>query len=250
MLVKRNDHDPAAAAGDDFATTRWSIVVAAGGRATAAAHAALAQLCQAYWYPLYAYARRRLGSPEAAQDAVQGFFAELLEKNIVAAADRERGRFRAFLLTSLKNFLASQWQKEHALKRGGGQTLLSLDFAAGESRYRLEPVDEETPERLFQRQWALALLEDVLARLRGEFESAGKSAEFAALKSCITGDADPGGYAAIGAKLRISEGAARVAAHRLRQRYRTLLRSAIADTVASEEEVDDEIRRLFAVLRP
>jgi RNA polymerase sigma-70 factor (ECF subfamily) len=233
---------------DEFNTTRWSIVVAAGERSTAEAQQALAQLCEVYWLPLYIYARRRLASPEAAQDAVQGFFAELLERNIVAAADRERGRFRAFLLMSLKNFLATQWQKEHAQKRGGGRAALSLDWDAGETRYLLEPVDSVTPERLYERQWALALLGDVLARLRREFEAAGKSGEFEALKGCITGDADAGGYAAIGERLGTSEGAARVAGHRLRGRYRELLRAAIADTVASPEDVDDEIRRLFAVL--
>lgn len=246
MPVKNQPVDRSA--DKEFATTRWSIVVAAGERSTSQAERALAQLCQLYWFPLYAYARRRLASSDAAQDAVQNFFAELLEKNIVAKADRDRGRFRAFLLTSLKNFLVGQWQKEHAQKRGGGRVLLSLDFAAGESRYLLEPIDNLTPELLFERQWALALLADVLAKLRSQWEAAGKTAEFEALKPCIASDATPGGYAAIAAQLETSEGAARVAAHRLRQRYRELLRGAIADTVASAADVDDEIRRLFEVL--
>jgi DNA-directed RNA polymerase specialized sigma24 family protein len=236
------------AGGDDFATTRWSIVVAAGERSTGESQQALAQLCELYWYPLYAYTRRRLHSLEAAQDAVQNFFAALLEKNLVAAADPERGRFRAFLLTSLKNFLATQWERDQAIKRGGDRKLLSLDFAAGESRYQLEPVDHVTPELLFERQWALALLAEVLSRLRSEFETNGKTAEFEVLKTCLAGDAIDGGYTAIATRLGTSEGAARVAGHRLRQRYRELLRSAIADTVASAADIDDEIRRLFEVV--
>lgn len=246
MSSNRPAFDPAA--DGDFATTRWSIVIAAAERSTDEAQHALAQLCELYWFPLYAYARRRLNSPEATQDAVQSFFAALLENNLVAAADRDRGRFRAFLLMSMKNFLATAWQRDHAQKRGGGRQLLSLDFAAGESRYQLEPVDHVTPELLFERQWAMTLLAEVLTKLRSEFDSVGKTADFDALKPCLAGDAIAGGYAAVGARLGVGEGTARVAAHRLRQRYRELLRSAIADTVASAADIDDEIRRLFDVV--
>jgi RNA polymerase sigma-70 factor (ECF subfamily) len=231
---------------DAFATTRWSLVAAAGRGEPLAAQQALAQLCQAYWYPLYAFVRRRVGSPHESQDLTQAYFAWLLEKNTVAAADRERGRFRAFLLASLKNFLANEWEKQRAQKRGGGQAALSLDFDAGESRFRLEPLDQLTPERLFDKQWAMTLLEQVLGGLRQEYADADKLPQFEVLKSFLAGNT--GEYAEAAAQLGLTENAVRVAAHRLRQRYRERLRAEIAQTVAGPEEVDDEIRRLFEVL--
>jgi RNA polymerase sigma-70 factor (ECF subfamily) len=235
-----------AAPADAFATTRWSLVAAAAGRESPPAQQALAQLCQAYWYPLYAFVRRRVGSVEQSQDLTQAYFAWLLEKNTVALADPQRGRFRAFLLASLKNFLANEWEKQRTQKRGGGRTVLSLDFEAGESRFRLEPADQLTPERLFEKQWALTLLENVLCELRQEHAAAEKLHQFETLKPFLGGSA--GGYSQAAAQLGMSENAARVAAHRLRQRYKELLRAQIAHTVASPDEVDDEIRRLFDVL--
>jgi RNA polymerase sigma-70 factor (ECF subfamily) len=185
-------------------------------------------------------------SADESQDLTQAYFAWLLEKNTVAAADRERGRFRAFLLTSLKNFLANEWEKQRAQKRGSGRAVLSLDFAAGESRFRSEPLDQLTPERLFDKQWALTLLEQVLGGLRQEYATAGQSRQFEVLKAFLAGSA--AGYAEAAAQLGLTENATRVAAHRLRQRYRERLRAEIAHTVDGPEEVDDEVRRLFEVL--
>src|SRR5205807_2392845 len=205
-----------------FATAHWSLVLAAGRRSLPASDDALATLCRVYWYPLYAYARRRLGDIHQAQDFTQDFFARLLEKNILAIAQPERGRFRGFLLTAFKNFLTNEAEKAHAQKRGAGRTILPLDFQSGDSRYNLEPTDAWTPERLFERQWALTLLEQVLAALRSEFVADGKETLFDALKECLTGE--PGvSYALLGGQLGISEGAVKVAAHRLRGRYRDLL---------------------------
>jgi RNA polymerase sigma-70 factor (ECF subfamily) len=234
---------------DDFQTTHWSLVVAAGQRLTPEAARAMSELCQKYWLPLYGYVRRRVADVHAAQDLTQEFFCRLLERNVVAAADPARGRFRAFLLTSLKHFLATEWEKGQTQKRGGGQSAIELDFAAGESRLSLEPGHEETPERQFDRQWALTLLDQVLGRLRHEFQSAGKLNQFERLKSFLAGgrSADDG-YANVAAALGQTVDAVKVAAHRLRQRYRELLRAEIAQTVAGSDEIDAEIRELFQVL--
>lgn len=220
------------------------MVVAAGEQQTPQAQAALADLAQAYWYPLFAYVRRRKNDHEA-RDLTQAFFANLLEKNTVAAADQTRGRFRAFLLSSLKNFLANEWEKQRAAKRGGAASVLSLDFDDGDSRLRIEAIDGETPEHLYQRQWAMALLDRVLAQLHQEYVAAGKEQQFDLLKSFIvTGSGD---YQAVAATLGWTDNAARVAVHRLRTRYRESLRTEIAHTVASPDDVDDEIRWLFTV---
>ena len=193
---------------------------------------------------MFAYVRRRTNDHEA-RDLTQAFFANLLEKNTVSVADQTRGRFRAFLLTSLKNFLANQWEKQRATKRGGAASLLSLDFDDGDSRLRIEAIDGETPEHLYQRQWAMALLDRVLAQLHQEYVAAGKEQQFDLLKSFIvTGS---GGYQSVAATLGWTDNAARVAVHRLRTRYREMLRSEIAHTVGSPDDVDDEIRWLFTV---
>jgi RNA polymerase sigma factor (sigma-70 family) len=231
----------------EFASTQWSLVLAAGHRSLPASNQALAALCRAYWYPLYAYARRCLGDVHQAQDATQDFFGRLLEKNLLARAQQERGRFRGFLLTAFKNFLANERDKAQTQKRGGGQHPLSLDFNAGDSRYNLEPSHAWTAERLFDRQWALTLLEQVLANLRAEYADDDKETLFDSVKGCLTGEASVS-YSDLGSALGMSEGAVKVAAHRLRQRYRELLRRAVAQTVADPAEVDDEIRRLFEAL--
>jgi DNA-directed RNA polymerase specialized sigma24 family protein len=235
--------------GPDFASTHWSLVLAAGQRSLPGSDQALAALCRTYWYPLYAFARRRLGDVHQAQDFTQDFFARLLEKNILASALSDRGRFRAFLLTAFKNFLANEGDKARAQKRGGGQAPLPLDFHAGDSRYELEPADRWTPERLFDRQWTLTLIGQVLAALRAEFAADGKEALFDQIKGFLTGESDAS-YAAIALGLGMSEGAAKAAAHRMRQRYRELLRHEVAQTVADPAEIDDEIRRLFESLAP
>jgi len=233
----------------DFATTQWSLVLRAH-RNTDSATAALQTLCERYWYPLYAYVRRRGIASHEAQDLTQEFFARLLEKNTLATASPERGRFRAFLLTSLKNFLTNEWEKGQAQKRGGGQRPISLqvDLESAESRLNLEPAHQLTPELCFERQWALLLLELVTKRLQEEQAAAGKGQQFELLKEAIVGGADRLPFPEIAAELQISEEAARQMASRLRKRYRELLREEVSHTVATPAEVDDEIRSLFQVL--
>jgi RNA polymerase sigma-70 factor (ECF subfamily) len=233
-----------------FATTRWSLVAAARDRAAPPARQALAELCRAYWYPVYAYVRRSGRGHAEAEDLTQEFFTRLLEKDALAAVDPARGRFRSFLLAACRHFLANQDARARARKRGGGRRPLPLDLAGAHDRYRREPAHADTPEKLFERRWALALLDEVLGGLRREYEAAGKGPLFALLKEHLTGD-DPGlphGEAA--RQLGTTEGAVKVAAHRLRRRYRELLRQEIAQTLADPAEVDDEIRSLFAALAP
>lgn len=236
------------AAGGRFATTHWSVVLAAGRRASPRSQEALAELCRTYWYPLYAYVRRVGHSPEDAQDLTQEFFARLLEKNYLAKVARDKGRFRSFLLASLKHFLANEWDKARAQKRGGGQSFIRLDDKAAESRYKLEPRDDASADRLYERRWALTLLDRVLARLRQEHTAAAKLKQFDALKAFLGGERGSEGYAAVGAALGMNEANVKVTVHRLRKRYRDLLRDEIAQTVANEAEIEDEIRHLFAAL--
>jgi RNA polymerase sigma-70 factor (ECF subfamily) len=231
-----------------FVTTHWSVVLAAGRSDTTRAHDALAHLCKSYWYPLYAYARRRGCSPHDAQDLTQDFFARLLAGKWVAEADRQRGRFRSFLLTAMKHFMANEWHKAQAQKRGGGQPILSLDDDTAEHRYRLEPAETATPESLFERGWALTLLEGVLARLEEEYRVDGKQAWMEAMRPALTTDRGDLDYADLAHKLGMTETAARVAVHRLRQRYRQLIRAEVASTVASPEEVEAEMHYLFQAL--
>lgn len=231
-----------------FVTTHWSAVLAAARNDTDRAHAALEHLCRTYWYPLYAYARRRGYSPADAQDLTQEFFARLLAGNWLATADRERGRFRTFLLSSMQHFLANEWHRAHAKKRGGNQAIVSLDDDAAEQRYRLEPAQTATPESLYERGWALALLNDVLNALETEYQRDGKGAWIEAMRPVLTADRDGLDYGAIASRLGLTETAARVAAHRLRQRYRRLIRASVASTVAAPDEVEEEMRHLFQAL--
>jgi DNA-directed RNA polymerase specialized sigma24 family protein len=237
-------------AGDpQFHTTHWSLVVAAAGKEGEESRLALADLCQAYWYPLYAFLRRRGNSAEDACDLTQGFFAALLEKGYLADADPDRGRFRSFLLTAVARFAAKEHEREVALKRGGGRLALSIDFVSGEERYQREPVDNWTAERIFERRWALTLLDRTLARLRQQHTAEGKLAQFDLLKVFLTGEAGASPLRQIAQQLGTTEGAAKVAVHRLRQKYRELLRSEIAQTVAGEADVDAELGLLLAALR-
>jgi RNA polymerase sigma factor (sigma-70 family) len=231
-----------------FVTTHWSLVLAAGKGTGADAQEALASLCQTYWYPLYAYVRRQGHQPDDAQDLTQAFFARLLEKHYLQSADPERGRFRSFLLTAFKRFLSKEHDRERTKRRGGGMKLLPLDFEAGERRYSLEPAHEVTAERIYEQRWALTLLDQVFARLRDEFNQAGKQKEFNCLKVYLTGEAGAPSYQEVAAELEMSEGAVKVAVHRLRRRYRDLVREEIAQTVAGPEDVDEELRHLFAAL--
>ena len=235
-------------AGARFATTHWSIVVAAGGDSTPEGRAALESLCRAYWLPLYAFARRGGAARPTAEDLVQGFFAELLEKDRIRQADRARGRFRTFLLAAFRHYTSHERDKARALKRGGAHEALSLDFEEGEGHYLREPADERTPERVFDRRWALAVLDGTLARLHDEHARAGRLDLFEALRGTITAGGTDERWAEIGARIGMTEGAVKVAAHRLRRRYREVLRESIAETVADPAEVDDEIRHLMSAL--
>jgi RNA polymerase sigma-70 factor (ECF subfamily) len=212
------------------------------------AQAALEHLCRAYWYPLYAYVRRRGFSPEDAEDLTQAFFLSLLKRRSLANADEERGRFRSYLLGAVNYFLAGEWAKTKTQKRGGGRKILSLDLAAAERRLDLEPRHSDTPDKAFDREWARTLLDTVLDRLETEYAQENKAALFDALKQTLTGASDAQPYAVIAAQLEMSEGAIRVAVHRLRGRYRELLRAEIADTVDSPDKVNAELRHLFKAM--
>ena len=231
-----------------FVTTHWSAVLSAGRSDTTRARGALEQLCRNYWQPLYAYVRRAGYSREEAEDLTQEFFARLLAQNIVARADPARGRFRSFLLASLKHFLANEWSKAHARKRGGGAQLLPLEFDTAETRCAQPVAPGDSPDRAFDRQWALALLEVVLGRLRQDYRSAGREPLFLGLKETLSGARPEIPYRDLAARLGLSEGAVKVAAHRLRHRYRELLREEVAHTVAAPDEVERELSQLFAAL--
>lgn len=233
-----------------FATTRWSIVLAAGNRANSSCAEALRCLCETYWYPLYAYARRRGLARQDAEDLVQAFFMRLLEKDRLRDVGREGGRFRSFLLVSLKHFLVDDWKRKKAQKRGGDKILHSLDMNAeeAETRYRREPVDTTTPERLFEQNWAVTLLDTVFSRLEEEQQERGRGEQFLHLKFCLTGQRSDLPYVTLAEKLNVSEAGLKVTVHRLRQRYRELLREEVAHTVRTPEEVEEELRYLFAVL--
>jgi RNA polymerase sigma-70 factor (ECF subfamily) len=231
-----------------FATTHWSVVLAAGQGADAEASAALEQLCRTYWYPLYAYVRRRGHGHEDAQDLTQAFLLQLLERKSFSRVDRERGRFRSFLLAGLNYFLADHHDRVTAQKRGGGQRALLFDAQAAEERYRLEPVDDRSPDKLFERHWALTLLDQVLARLEQEFREADKAGLFQRLRVFLVAGTREETYAKAAAELGMSEEAVKKAVHRMRHRYYELFREEIAHTVADAAEVEEELRHLCAVM--
>jgi RNA polymerase sigma-70 factor (ECF subfamily) len=232
-----------------FAPTHWSVVLAAGGPDDRRSREALAKLCATYWYPLYAFVRRQGFGPEDAEDLTQGFFAHLLEHEALATVDRAKGKFRSFLLASLRHFLADERERVRAQKRGGGRGLVSLDVAYAEKRYAQEPADPASPDKVFERNWALALMEQVLDRLRAEQVVADKGAQFEVLRDCLMGDPESPRYADLTVQLGLSEDAVKMAVCRLRRRYRELLRQEIARTVGTPEEVEEEIRGLFAALQ-
>lgn len=247
MVVHDSKLERLPARADRFATTHWSIVVSAGGVCSPEAGRSLAILCENYWFPLYVFVRRAGHSAEDAQDLTQEFFACLMTQRLLTKVDRQKGKFRSFLLAAMKHFLADEWDRAHAQKRGGLQTVISFDSLDAETRYHLEPASDLTPEKMFEKQWALSLLEQVLSRLHAELAADGKSALFEALKDTLTGVRSIT-YAAIGVELNMTEGAVKVAAHRMRRRYRDLLREEISQTVTSSDEVGDEIRYLLSCL--
>jgi RNA polymerase sigma-70 factor (ECF subfamily) len=230
-----------------FATTHWSVVLAAGGQHLPERTEALERLCKTYWYPLYAYVRRRGFGPEDAQDLTQEFFTRLLKKNYPAQADRAKGKFRSFLLLTLSHFLADEFDRANTRKRGGGQVFISLDQEAAEGRYRRELAADLSPEKLFERRWAQGILNQALKRLRAEYE-ARNSDEYAVLQMFEPGEQTALSYAEAAARLGISESAIKSKIHRLRQRHRELVRDEVAQTVCSAAEVDEELRHLIAVL--
>jgi RNA polymerase sigma-70 factor (ECF subfamily) len=232
-----------------FETTHWSVVLAAGAEDSLVARHALGTLCEAYWYPLYAYVRRQGYDVDDARDLTQSFFLQLLQREDVHDVRQERGRFRSFLLASLRHFLLNDRVHQRALKRGGGQVVLPLEFEAAEQRYAKEPADTQTPETVFDRRWALTVLHRVFHAMRAEAERLGKAAEFDQLKGCLMGEAPTGGYKAIAARLHVSEGAIKVAVHRLRHRFRRRLRTTIAETVDTDHAIDDEIQYLLKALQ-
>ena len=248
LMFSTQETDIPSGAGSGFPTTHWSIVLSAGGGTEPNAQAALERLCRAYWYPLYAYVRRQGRSVEEAQDLTQEFFARLLQKENLGHPDPTRGRFRTFLLTALKRFLINDWEKGRAAKRGDGQPAISWDQHETEMRFLAEPVDQSTPEKAFEKRWAVTVLEQVLERLREESIAGGKAERFERLKVLLWGEKGSPPYAEVAAELGLSEGALKVVVHRLRTRYRELLRVEVAHTVARPEEVDDELRHLIAVI--
>jgi DNA-directed RNA polymerase specialized sigma24 family protein len=245
-----DDHRPAdpGAGAASFATTHWSVVLAAAQCSAPDVQQALEELCRTYWYPLYAYVRRQGYQPPDAQDLTQAFFAHLLTKDFLRGVTHAKGRFRSFLLACLKHFLADEWERVRTERRGGGQALLPLDTENAESRYWLEPVDAADPQTLYERQWALTVLDRVLNRLQEEFTAAGRAEVFDRLQPFLVGEKCGQTYAELASSLGSTEGAIKMTVSRMRQRYRNLFREEIAHTVAAPEELEEEIRYLFSVI--
>jgi RNA polymerase sigma factor (sigma-70 family) len=233
-----------------FATTSWTKVLAAREAPSGEARQALESLCRVYWYPLYAYVRRQGEGPEDARDLTQAYFAELLEKGYLEDYDPQRGRFRVFLVASMKHFLAKQREKAHAWKRGGRAEVVSIDAQEVENRYRYEPADRLNPEQVFERRWAFTVLERALGRLRREQEDSERGREFARVEGFLTGQETQAHYRDVALELGTSEGAVKATVHRLRRRFGQLLRAEIAETVSSVDEVNDEVKHLLGVIAP
>jgi len=231
-----------------FVTTHWTVVLAAARADSPDAAVALEQLCRTYWYPLYAYVRRHGHAREDAEDLTQSFFARLLEKNYLEGITSDKGRFRAFLLVALKRFLVNEWDRANCLKRGGGVAPLSLDWQDAETRYQINPADHLSPDKLYDRAWGLIMLERVITRLRDEGAAEGKAAQYEQLKPYLMVGRNEIPYGTAAAALNLSEGAVRVAVHRLRRRYREVLREEIAQTLENPAQADEEMRALFAAL--
>jgi DNA-directed RNA polymerase specialized sigma24 family protein len=233
-----------------FVTTHWSVVLSARAKDPSQSAAALETLCRTYWYPLYAYLRRQGRPAHDAQDLTQGFFARLLQKDYLQAAAREKGKFRTFLLVALKRFLANEWDREHALKRGGFAPVVSIDQEVAESRFAAEPSHNLQPDVLFDREWARTLLERAMAQLQEEYVASGRARLFEYVQNCLARDESALPYAAIAARLKLTEPAVKMAVHRLRARYREILRAEIAHTVSAPDEIEEELHQLFSAFGP
>lgn len=248
MSWDKSSSDSALQERPGFATTHWSVVLAAGQPNTPQTQAALERICRSYWFPLYAYVRRCGESPEQAQDLTQEFFARLLEKDWLRSANPARGRFRWFLLASLKHFLANEWDRARTQKRGGGQRPVSLDELAPEERYALEPADSLSADKLYDRSWALAVLDRARLQLREEFAEAGRAGRFELLEQFLPGEEASATYAVIAVRLGVAEGTVKADVSRLRKRYGELLREEIAQTVGSQTDLEDELHHLIEAL--
>ena len=246
MMGRQSTEAPGAVGQPLFATTHWSVVLAAANDEAPEAAAALERLCRTYWYPLYAYVRREGHRPEDAQDLTQEFFARLLARNSLARVAPEKGKFRSFLLAAIRHFLSDQRERARTAKRGGRAEIFSLDAQEAEGRYRLEPVDRLDAEKIYERRWAMTLLEQAMARLRDESAAAGKGELFERLRRFVVGESE-GTWGEVGAELGMSEGAMKAAVHRLRERYRSLLRDEVAQTLADPAEIEEEVRYLIRV---
>jgi RNA polymerase sigma-70 factor (ECF subfamily) len=242
-LPREDSITPSTPPREYFATTRWTVVLAAGAQSTPQADVALEELCRSYWYPLYAYIRRHGHSKEDAEDLAQSFFARFLQRNYLEKLRSEHGKFRSFLLASLKHFLANEWDRTHRQKRGGAIAPLSLDWHGADTRYQIEPADNLTPDKIYDRAWAVTLLERVIGQLRDENND--NPALFAQLKPFLTMGRGEIPYAEAASATGLSEGAIRVAVHRLRRRYRELLRQEISQTLSDPAQVEEEMRTLF-----
>ena len=234
--------------GGVFATTHWTVVLAAGSGNSPRANVALEELCRTYWYPLYAYVRRQGHSREDAEDFTQGFFTRLLEKNFLEGITNDKGKFRSFLLVAVKRFLANEWDRANRQKRGGGTLILSLDWQDADNRYQINPADHLSPDKLYDRAWAVTVLEHVITRLRDEHGAEGKAGLYEQLKPFLMVGKSEIPYAQAAATLKLTEGAVRVAVHRLRRRYRELLREEITQTLANPAQADEEMQALFSAL--
>jgi RNA polymerase sigma factor (sigma-70 family) len=234
--------------GEIFATTRWTVVLAAGGRGTPQADVALEELCRTYWYPLYVYVRRQGHAREDAEDLTQAFFARLLEKNYLEGVSNDGGKFRAFLLVAVKRFLANEWDRANRQKRGGGVAPLSLDWQDADTRYQINPADNISPDKLFDRAWAMTVLERVITRLREEHTADGKAAMYSQLERFLMMGKDAISYDAVATSLGMTDGAVRVAVHRMRRRYRELLREEITQTLSDPALAEEEMQALFSAL--
>jgi RNA polymerase sigma factor (sigma-70 family) len=249
MVSNEARNEPAAGPAAQFATTHWSAVFAAGHGGSTAASEALAELCRAYWYPLYAYARRTSRSAEDAQDLTQGFFEHLLKSRLLASADASKGRFRSFLLHCFRNFMATEHAKATRHKRGGGVTMLSLDVAGAEERFGREMANRRSPEVLYERNWALAVLDEALLQVQREFARTGRERTFQVLQPHLTGDTNEVSLSGLARELSTTEATVRVMVHRLRRRYRQVLNGVVLRTVSSPTEVEEELRYLHQVMR-